>query len=113
MPSILKMLDLFALPKFRRQAVSESAEEIADGLRSVAAAFDRLAGVCAYIAAAEHSDTPGRQREMAGVIYHTAAQRFGGVKYDGAKIDEATIIELDAMWCALFRIDPKKLRGGR
>jgi hypothetical protein len=104
---------MLALPKFRRRAVSETASEIADGLRSVAAAFDRLAGVCAYLAASEHSNTPGRQRELAGVIYHTAAQRFGGVKYDGQRIDQATIDQLDAMWCAMFRIDPKKLRGGR
>ena len=100
----------------RTSAVSEtapSASVIGDGLQAVATAFDRLTGVMAYLAALEHSETAGEQRQLAAVIYQTAAKRFGGVKYDGQPIDQATIDQLDAMWAKFFNVDIKKLRGRR
>lgn len=91
----------------------EMASEIADALHRVAESFETFAGIVAYIAAAEHSGTAGEQRQLAAVMTHTARQKFGGVKFDGQQIDQATINELDDMWCRFFKVDRKKLRGGR
>jgi hypothetical protein len=93
----------------RAEPVPEIASEIGDALRAVSDSFLTFAGIAAYIAASEHSETAGEQRQLAAVMFHTAAKRFGGVKYDGQHIDQATIEELDAMWCQFFKIDPKKL----
>lgn len=93
--------------------VTEIASEIAGGLSQAGESFLTLAGIMAYIAAAEHSETAGEQRQLAAVMFHTAKLKFGGVKYDGQRIDQATIEDLDAMWMKFFRIDPKKLKGGR
>jgi hypothetical protein len=97
----------------RAKPVSEIASEIGDKLQAVSESFLTLAGIAAYIAASEHTATAGEQRQLAAVMFHTARQRFGGVKYDGALIDQSTINELDEMWCQFFKIDRKKLRGGR
>jgi len=81
MPSLLQMLDWFALPKFRRQAVSESdmregLEKLADAYGLVAKAIETHAAVLASCAAAAHSkDYPG-QRDMAEVIFADALTRF-------------------------------------
>jgi hypothetical protein len=85
------------------------ASELADSLNAAADGFLTLAGVIAYGAASEHSETAGEQRQLAAVIFHTASKRFGGVKYDGQRIEDADIGELDAMWCKLMKIDPKDL----
>jgi single-stranded DNA-specific DHH superfamily exonuclease len=90
-------------------AVPEIASEIAEALHRVADSFETLACVFAYGAAADMVETAGEQRQLAGVMFATARKRFGGVKYDGQKITEANIEELDAMWCKFFKIDPKKL----
>ena len=87
--------------------------EIAAAFRYAGDNFATLAGIMAYVAAAEHTETAGEQRQLAAVMFHTAAKQFGGVKYDGQQIDQATIDELDEMWAKFFRIDPKKLKGGR
>lgn len=97
----------------RAEPVSEIASEIGDRLQAVSESFLTCAGIFAYIAAAEHSSTAGEQRQLAAVMFHTARQRFGGVKFDGARIDQQTIDELDEMWCKFFKVDRKKLRGGR
>jgi hypothetical protein len=97
----------------KAEPVSETASQIADALHAVSESFLTCAGIFAYVAAAEHSGTAGEQRQLAAVMFHTAKLKFGGVKYDGQRIDEATISELDDMWCRFFRIDPKKLKGGR
>ena len=95
--------------QIRVKAVPEIASEIAGALDRVSDSFLTFAGIAAYIAAAEHTETAGEQRQLAAVMFHTARQKFGGVKYDGQHIDQATIEELDAMWCRFFKIDPKKL----
>lgn len=97
----------------KARPVPEIASEIADALNRTAEAFETFAGIAAYIAAAEHTETAGEQRQLAAVMYQTAVLKFGGVKYDGKVIDEATIAELDEMWCKFFKIDPRKLKGGR
>lgn len=98
----------FTQPKrnYRSRTVSEMvASEIADGLKAVADEFLTLAGVGAYLAASRHSDTAGEQRQLAAVIFQTARLKFGGVKYDGRKIEEADIAQLDALW--------SKMTGGK
>ena len=93
--------------------MSEIASEIAASIDRAADAFASLAGVIAYLAAMDHSETAGEQRQLAAVIFHTAAQRFGGVKYDGRVIDAATVEDMDEMWMRVFKMDPGKLKGGR
>lgn len=91
-------------------AVPEVASEIAAALRGVSESFLTLAGVGAYIAASNDGDlTQGEVRQTAAVMFHTAAKQFGGVKYDGQQISQADMEMLDAMWCRLFHIDPKKM----
>lgn len=80
----------------------EVASEIADALNRNADELAAIAGSLAYIGAANHAKTAGEQRQLAAVIYCTAKQRFGGVKYDGLPIDRATIEELDAMWLKML-----------
>ena len=90
-------------------AVPEIASEIAEGLHRVADSFETLAGVFAYIAAADLAETAGEQRQLAAVMVSTAKQRFGGVKYDGLRITDQNIEMLDTMWARFFNIDPKKM----
>lgn len=47
-------------------------DNIADAVRT-------LAAVMASVAAGMHTGTPGDQRNMAGVIYADASERFGDV----------------------------------
>jgi len=79
MPSLLKMLDQFALPRFRRPVVPDLVSETREGMDNIADAVRTLAGVMASIAAGMHTDTLGNQRNMAGVIYADAQQRFADV----------------------------------
>jgi hypothetical protein len=93
----------------RASAVPEIASEIAEALHRVADTFETFGCIMAYCAAADMAETAGEQRQLAAVMFATAKQRFGGVKYDGQPITEANIDELDAMWCRFFKVDPKKL----
>ena len=78
--------------------VSEIASEIAEALNRAADELAGIAGSLAYIAASKHSGTAGEQRQLAAVIYETGVRRFGGIKYDGEPIDQATVDELGKMW---------------
>jgi len=78
--------------------MSEAAAEIAEALTDVAAA------IC-FDAATKYQGTVGEQRQIAAVMFHTAQKRFGGIKYEGKRIEDADIQTLDAMW--------QKLIGGR
>jgi hypothetical protein len=82
----------------RASAVPEIASEIADALTDVAAAL-------CFDAATKYIGTAGEQRQIAATMFHTCQKRFGGVKYDGQKIEDMDIRELDALW--------QKLIGGR
>jgi hypothetical protein len=66
----------------RAKPVSEIASEIGDKLQAVSESFLTLAGIAAYIAA-PNTRTAGGNEQLAAVMFHTARQRFGGVKYDG------------------------------
>jgi hypothetical protein len=86
-------------------SVSETASEIAEGLHAVSEAMTDVAGVLAYHAATQYNGTAGEQRQIAAVMFHTACKRFGGVKYDGRKIEDFDLAELDALWI--------KMTGGK
>jgi hypothetical protein len=75
----------------RASAVPEIASEVREGLENLADAVRTLAGVMASCAAAAHTDTLGNQRNMAGVIYADAQERFGDVM---KKLDEKTQADL-------------------
>lgn len=91
--------------------VTEVASEIGEALRAVADAINTLAGVGAWCAAAEHSDTHGRQSQMAAVIMRFAKEGFYSQKVNGDKVCEADEEKVRAMLLALFpHIDPRKLR---
>ena len=89
----------------------EVASKVADAMYAVADALNTFAGVMAWDAAAEHSDTHGRQSQMAAVILRFAKEGFYGTKIDGERVCEADEQRVRAMLMALFpHIDPKKLR---
>jgi hypothetical protein len=71
--------------------VSENpvASEIADAIRGLAAAVEKLAGVEAWRAVEQHSDTHGRQSEMAGLVLRFAHEGYFRVKIDGQKVCDA------------------------
>jgi hypothetical protein len=74
----------------------EYVSETREGMDNIADAIRTLAGVVASVAAAAHTDTLGNQRNMAGVIYADAQQRFGDVM---RKLDDKTQKELET-WLA-------------
>jgi hypothetical protein len=76
--------------------VSEIASEIASALQDVAAAL-------CYEAATRYVGTAGEQRQIAATMFHTAQKRFGGVKYDGQRIEEMDIRQLDQLWNKLIQ----------
>lgn len=59
--------------------VPEFVSETREGMDNIADALRTLAGVMASVAAAAHTDTLGNQRNMAGVIFADAQERFGDV----------------------------------
>lgn len=63
----------------RAKPVDEYVSETREGLDNIADAVRTLAGVFASLAASQHTDTLGNQRNMAGVIYADAQERFGDV----------------------------------
>ena len=75
--------------------------EVVDALHAIADGLFTVAGSVAYLAAAEHTDTAGEQRQLAAVITQTAKLRFGGIKYDGQRITEAEVDQLDKMLCKI------------
>jgi hypothetical protein len=97
----------------RASAVPEIASEIAEGLRyaadRIADAWETHACIMAYIAAAEFTETAGEQRQLAATQYQVAKKRFGGVKYDGRRIEDLDMDGLDAVMCRFMGVDPKKL----
>jgi hypothetical protein len=74
----------------KAEPVSEFVTETREGMDNIADAVRTLAGVLASIAAGQTTKTPGDQRNMAGVIYADAAERFGDVmkKLDPKKREE-------------------------
>jgi hypothetical protein len=56
-------------------AVPEIASEIADALHRVADAFETLACIGAYCAAADLAETLGEQRQLAAVMHQTATPK--------------------------------------
>ena len=73
----------------RSHAVSY-VSETREGMDNIADAVRTLAGVMASIAGGMHTETTGEQRDMAGVIYADAHERFGDVlrKLDPKKQEE-------------------------
>lgn len=62
---------------FRRtRPVTEMASEVREGLENVADAVRTVAGALASIAAGMHTTNSSDQRDMAGVIYTDATERF-------------------------------------
>ena len=59
--------------------VSEIASEVREGLDNLADAVRTFAGVMASCAAGMNTESPGYQRQMAGVIFQDAAERFSDV----------------------------------
>ena len=72
------------MPEFEF-AATEAMNNIADAIRT-------LAGVMASIAASPHTNTLPNQRQMAGVIYQDALERFGDVL---KKLDDKKRAELE------------------
>jgi hypothetical protein len=94
----------------RASAVPESpATEIGDGLHAVAQGLHTIAGILSWLAASEHSEDHGRQRQMAAVIYRTSVLRFEKVKVGGEYVSQADIELCDRLWHSFFKVDPKKL----
>lgn len=93
--------------------MSEYASEAAVAIGQLAEAIETMAGVMAWGAAAEHSESHGRQKEMAAVIFHIAQQRFKTTKIDGVKVDKATQDELDDMFWFLMGVNRKDLPKGK
>jgi hypothetical protein len=71
--------------------LSEMASEVRAGLDNLADAIRTLAGTIASSAAGMNTKTPGDQRNMAGVIYVDADQRYADVT---RKLDDKTRLEL-------------------
>jgi hypothetical protein len=86
----------------RSKAVPETASLIADGLHDVADAMRMIAGVLAWGAAEQHSDTHGRQKEMAAVILRFAMEGYFSTKVDGVRVSQADQEQAEAMFCKLF-----------
>jgi hypothetical protein len=90
----------------------EMASEIAESIRALADAVDRFAGVCAWGAVQEHSDTHHRQKEMAAVILRFAKEGYYTTKIDGVKVSQADEDQLEKMFKVLWPgYDPKKAKG--
>ena len=70
--------------------VPEYVSETREGMDNIADSIRTLAGVMASVAAGQNTKTPGDQRNMAGVIFADAAERFADVmkKLDPRKREE-------------------------
>ena len=65
----------------KASAVSETeyVSQTREGMDNIADAIRTLAGAFCSIAAGAHSDTDGRQREMAAVFYRDSQARFADI----------------------------------
>jgi hypothetical protein len=61
------------------RAMPEYVSETREGMDNIADAIRTLAGVMASVAAGMHTTGGGNQRNMAGVIFADASERFGDV----------------------------------
>ena len=86
----------------------ETASRIADGLHDCAAAFRGMTAVLAWLAAAEHSESHGRQKEMAAVILRFATEGYFSTKVDGVKVSEADQEQALAMFNKLFPLKGRR-----
>ena len=82
--------------------VPDVASEIADAIHGLTDAFRQLSGVMAWGVAESHSDTHGRQAEMAAVILRFALEGYFHTKVDGRKVCDADADEARAMLDRLF-----------
>jgi hypothetical protein len=64
----------------KSRPVNEYVTETREGMDNIADAIRTLAGVMASVAAGQNTKTPGDQRNMAGVIFADAQERFGDVQ---------------------------------
>lgn len=78
----------------------EYVSETREGMDNIADAIRTLAGVMASVAAGMNTDTVGDQRNMAGVIYADANDRFGDVL---KKLDSKSQKDLEGWLEGLFR----------
>lgn len=78
----------------------EYVSETREGMDNIADAIRTLAGVMASIAAAAHTNTLGNQRNMAGVIFADATERFGDVL---KKLDPKNRAELESYIAGLCK----------
>jgi hypothetical protein len=83
-----------------RAAMPEYVSETREGMDNIADAIRTLAGVMASIAAAAHTNTLGNQRNMAGVIFADATERFGDVL---KKLDPKNRAELESYIAGLCK----------
>ena len=91
--------------------MSETASMVADGLHDLADAVRALAGVFAWGAVSEHSDSHGRQAEMAAVILRFASEGYFHAKVSGDKVCDADSELARQMLDRLF--GPPKAKGKR
>ena len=78
----------------------EYVSETREGMDNIADAVRTLAAVMASIAAGMHTDKLGDQRNMAGVIFADAKERFGDVM---RKLDPKKQEELEAWLTAMCK----------
>lgn len=88
--------------RIHKGANMPAASQIAEGLHDMADAVRTLAGVLAWGAASEHSDSHGRQKEMAAVILRFASEAYFGTKVDGVKVSAADQEQAEKMFRKLF-----------
>jgi hypothetical protein len=76
--------------EYLRRTMPEYVSETREGMENIADSIRTLAGVMASVAAGANTHTPGDQRNMAGVIFADASQRFADVvkKLDPKKREE-------------------------
>lgn len=79
----------------------EFVSETREGMDNIADSIRTLAGVMASLAASVHTDTLGNQRNMAGVIYTDAQERFGDVL---KKLDESKQSQLSDFIAGLCKL---------
>jgi hypothetical protein len=76
--------------------------EVAQAIERLADAGDSIAAALCYEAATRYIGTAGEQRQIAATMFHTAKRKFGGVKYDGERIEAMDVRTLDALWQKLI-----------
>ena len=92
----------------RAEPVSETASLVADGLHDVADAIRMLAGVLAWGAVEQNSESHGRQKEMAAVILRFASEGYFSTKGDGTKVSQADQERAEAMFHKFFPLKGRR-----